>query len=135
MKTRHFFNTVMAALIAVIFSVLAGCATGNGPGNDGPTAAELAAQLAADINAIEAGKATVSGDTVTLTGGVRLTTALTIPEGVTLDLTKETLQLGDNAIFTVNGTVDAKAEGIKVDSAVANPAAINGSGTITLKSK
>jgi hypothetical protein len=127
MKTKHFFNAVMAALIAVIFSVLTGCATGTGGGTGDPAAA--------DINAIEVGKATVSGDTVTLAGGVRLITALTIPEGVTLDLTKETLQLGDNAIFTVNGTVNAKAEGINIDSAAASPATINGNGTIYLKSK
>jgi hypothetical protein len=91
--------------------VLAGC-TSTG-GTEDPTAAELAAQLAEDINAIEAGKATVSGDTVTLTGGVRLeTVVLTVPSGVTLDLTKETLQLANNAILTVNGTVNAKAEGV-----------------------
>jgi hypothetical protein len=113
--------------------VLAGCASATAV--EDPTAAELAAQLAADINAIEAGKATVSGDTVTFTGGVRLTTTLTVPEDVTLDLTKETLQLGDNAIFTVNGTVNAKAAGINIDSAAATPATINGSGTISLKSK
>jgi hypothetical protein len=72
---------------------------------------------------------------VTLTGGVRLTTTLTVPEGVTLDLTKETLQLANNAIFTVNGTVNAKARGVNIDSAVASPAIINGNGTISLKSK
>jgi hypothetical protein len=72
---------------------------------------------------------------VTLTGGVRLTTTLTVPEGVTLDLTKETLQLANNAIFTVNGTVNAKAEGVNIDSAIATPATINGNGNISLKSK
>jgi hypothetical protein len=113
--------------------VLAGCASTTAA--EDPTAEELAAQLAADINAIEEGKAVVNGDTVTLTGGVRLETALTVPEGVTLDLTKETLQVGGNAIFTVNGTVNAKAEGVNVDSAAANPATINGNGTISLKSK
>jgi hypothetical protein len=92
--------------------------------------------LASDINALEAGKATVSGDTVTLTGGVRLENiALTVPSGVTLDLTKETLQLGNGATLTVNGTVNVKAEGINIDSAAASPATINGSGTIYLKSK
>jgi hypothetical protein len=131
MKTKHFFNVVMAALTAVFFSVLAGCATSNDPGNDGPTAAtELATALGGES------KATVNGDTVTLTGGVRLeNAALTVPSGVTLDLTKETIQLGDNAIFTVNGTVNAKAGGINVDSAAAGSATINGSGTISLQSK
>jgi hypothetical protein len=134
MKTKHFFNAVMATIIAVIFSVLAGCASIGA--TEDPTAAELANQLAADLNAIEAEKATVSGDTVTLIGGVRIeNAALTVPEGVTLNLTKETLQLGDNATFTVNGTVNVKAEGINIDSTAASPAAINGSGTISLKSK
>jgi hypothetical protein len=113
---------------------LAGCASTGG--TEGPTAEERAAQLAADINAIKADSATVSGDTVTLTGGIRLgNTVLTVPSGVTLDLTKETLQLGDNATFTVNGTVNARAEGVNIDSAAANPATINGSGTISLRSK
>jgi hypothetical protein len=35
----------------------------------------------------------------------------------------------------VNGTVNARAEGVNIDSAAANPATINGSGTISLKSK
>jgi hypothetical protein len=35
----------------------------------------------------------------------------------------------------VNGTVNAKAEGINIDSAAANPATINGSGTINLSGK
>jgi hypothetical protein len=121
-------------IIGMAFSlVLAGCST---TGNNGPTVEELAEQLAADINDIEAGKAVMGGDTVTLTGGVRLeNAALTVPSGVTLDLTKETLQLANNAIFTVNGTVNAKAEGINIDSAATTPATINGKGTISLKSK
>jgi hypothetical protein len=113
-------------------------ARAEGPAADINAAAELSAveKLAADINAIEAGKATVSGDAVTLTGGVRLeNAALTVPSGVTLDLTKETLHLGNGATLTVNGTVNAKAEGINIDSAAASPATINGSGTISLKSK
>jgi hypothetical protein len=61
--------------------------------------------------------------------------ALTVPSGVTLDLTKETLQLGNGATLTVNGTVNAKAEGINIDSVAASPATIKGSGTISLKSK
>jgi hypothetical protein len=121
-------------IIGMAFSlVLAGCST---TGNNSPTAEELAEQLTEDINDIEAGKAVMDGDTVMLTGGVRLeNAALTVPPGVTLDLTKETLQLANNAIFTVNGTVNAKAEGINIDSVAASPAAINGNGTISLKSK
>jgi hypothetical protein len=91
--------------------------------------------LAADINKISAESATVSRATVTLTNEVRLETALTVPAGVTLDLTKETLQLSDSAVLIVNGTVNAKAEGVNVDSAAASPATINGSGTIRLASK
>jgi hypothetical protein len=92
--------------------------------------------LTENINEIRAGSAEMDGATVTLTGGVRLeNAALTVPSGVTLDLTKETLQLANNAIFTVNGTVNAKAEGVNIDSAEANPATVNGSGTISLKNK
>jgi hypothetical protein len=131
MKTKYFFNVVMAALIAVIFSVLTGCATSG----DGEDQAALAAKLAADLNAVKAGSAEVNGGTVTLTEDIRLETVLTVPEGVTLDLTKETLQLGNGAALTVNGVVNAKAEGINIDSAAASPATINGSGTIQLKSK
>jgi hypothetical protein len=75
---------------------------------------QQAEKLAADINAIAAEKATVSGETASLTGDVRLETALTVPAGVTLDLAQETLELADNAVLTVNGTVNAKAEGIHV---------------------
>jgi hypothetical protein len=128
------------ALVFVFGLVLAGCASApkEGPAADINAAAELSAveKLVADLNAIEAGKAAVSGDTVMLTGGVRFeNAALTVPSGVTLDLTKVTLQLGNGATLTVNGTVNAKAEGINIDSAAASPATINGSGTIQLKSK
>jgi hypothetical protein len=147
MKTKFFFNAVMAALVAAIFSMLMGCAgTGATVGGDpGTAAAELAEQLAVDINAIEAEKATVSGDTVTLTGGVRLeNTALTVPEGVTLDLTADgaELELQDGAVLIVNGTVNARGHGDHGDGWVEGSlrigegaAAINGSGTINLKSK
>lgn len=115
MKTKFFFNAVMAALVAAIFSMLMGCAgTGATVGGDpGTAAAELAEQLAVDINAIEAEKATVSGDTVTLTGGVRLENAvLIVPSSVTLDLTTGVvLELGDGAVLTVNGTVNATGHG------------------------
>jgi hypothetical protein len=124
--------------IGIIALALAavGCTTdgsGNGGGGDDPAAA---VQLAADINAIEAGKAAVSGDTVTLIGGVRLeNAALTVPAGVTLDLTKETLQLAGGAVLTVNGMVNAKADGINIDSPAASAATISGNGTISLASK
>jgi hypothetical protein len=136
MTNKKLLAGMSAMALAFVFGlVLAGCASApTNPGGGGNNAA--AEQLAADINAIEAGKATVSGDAVTLTGGMRLeNTALTVPSGVTLDLTRETLQLGNGATLTVNGTVNAKAEGINIDSAAASPATINGSGTISLQSK
>jgi hypothetical protein len=78
MKTKHFFNAVVAALIAVIFFALAGCAT-NGGASAAPTAADLVRALG--------GKAKVEGGAVILTEYVRLeNAALTVPEGVTLDL-------------------------------------------------
>ncbi|MDR0638203.1 MAG: hypothetical protein LBG27_04755 [Spirochaetaceae bacterium] len=46
-------------------------------------------QLAADLNAIKAGSATVEGATVRFTGEVNLTTGLTVPLGVSLDLTAD----------------------------------------------
>jgi hypothetical protein len=143
MKKNKFFISTMLTVF-VFDLVLAGCATapnGTEPSAaaEQPSAAELsaAAKLASDLNAIEAGKATVSGDAVTLTGGARLENALTVPEGVTLDLTADgaALALGNGATLTVNGMVNAKAEGINIDSAAASPATINGSGTIYLKSK
>ena len=125
-----FFGTLIMGMMFAV--VLTGCiSTGAGDTED-PAAAE---KLAAEINAIEAESAGVDGAKVTLIRELRLTTSLTVPAGVTLDLTKEALQLGDNVAFTVNGAVDAKAEGIKVDSVAANPVVINGNGTIRLRSK
>ena len=121
---------LVPALVFVL--LIAGCAST--PKEPAAGAAD-AAKLVKDINAIKAESAKADGNTVTLTGGIRLETALTIPAGVTLDLTKETLQLANNAVFTVEGTVNAKADGITIDSAAANPATVNGSGTIQLKSK
>ncbi|MDR1972081.1 MAG: hypothetical protein LBQ46_09180, partial [Treponema sp.] len=116
MKTKHFFNAVMmAALIAAIFFVLAACA---GLATGGAAAA---ARLAADFNAVKAGSAKADGGTVTLSGGVSLETALavsagvtlSVPTGVTLDLTAEGAALGlkDGAVLTVDGTVNARGHG------------------------
>jgi hypothetical protein len=93
-----------------------------------------AAQLAADL-----GKA-VKGDTVTLSGWAGIKTALTVPEGVTLDLTAEGagLELRDGAVLTVNGTVNATGyvyEGDEGSLRFNGAATINGNGTICLKSK
>jgi hypothetical protein len=143
MANKKSFSGIPAIALVFVFGlVLAGCASApkEGPAADlNAVAAEpsVAEQLAADINAIEAGKATVSGDTITLIGWAGLKTSLTVPAGVTLDLTTDgaALELQDGAVLTVNGTVNAKSQGINIDSVVANPAIINGSGTIHLKSK
>jgi hypothetical protein len=129
------FGTLIMGM--VFAAVLAGCASTVGSKTPPPPDKQVedAAKLVADLNAIKAGSATVEGATVTLSSEVRLTTGLTVPAGVTLDLTKEALKLDDNAPLTVNGTVDTKNEGINIDSEAANPALINGSGTINLKSK
>jgi hypothetical protein len=88
--------------------------------------------------------AKANGSTVTLTDGVDVVKSLTVPAGVTLDLTtlpdNRSLSLKNGAILTVNGTVNARGDSghggsLNIDSAKANPATINGSGTINLKSK
>jgi hypothetical protein len=127
-----FFGTLIMGMALAL--VLTGCATTVGSGTSA-IPDQQAEQLAVDLNAIKAESAVVEGATVRLTDEVRLTSSLTVPAGVTLDLTKEGLELGDNAVFTVNGTVRAKDEGVKIDSAAANPVVINGSGTIRLNSK
>jgi hypothetical protein len=103
-----------------------------------PRIPEAAAKLAKDLNAAK------TGGTVTLSGWAGLNTALTVPEGVTLDLTQEgaTLELQDGAVLTVNGTVRVTGHGdhgkghvegsLRVGDGVA---VINGSGTISLTSK
>ena len=67
-----------------------------------------AAQLAAALNALNSGSATTSGDTVTLTKGTEVQRNLTVPVGVTLDLTalpdNNSLNLLDGVTLTVNGT-------------------------------
>jgi hypothetical protein len=140
MKNKPFFSGLLIAVLTIIF-VAAGCASAGTGGavEEDPAAAE---QLVADINAIEAGKAVVKGATVTLTGEVRLTTGLTVSAGVTLDLTKEALNLGDNAVLTVNGAVNATGHGDHGGDWVAGnlriedgATAINGSGTIRLADK
>jgi hypothetical protein len=87
----------------------------------------------------------VEGTTVKLTGGfVGIPEDLTVPAGVTLDVTAGGAALGlgsaggynimANVILTVNGTVIAGPDYIRLeDNAIA--ATINGSGTIRLKGK
>ena len=130
-QTIKMFGIVVMIIAAI--TVSAGCTSTQQAGN---SSNESSVHTTPDLVRALYGKATVSGDTIVLTEGVRLENAsLIVPLGVTLDLTKEALQLGNNVIFTVDGAVNAKAEGIIIDSTVENPATINGNGIIYLKSK
>jgi hypothetical protein len=123
---------VIALIIGMASSLLlAGCPT---DGGGDPSAEGLAGQLAADINKISAGSATVNGATVTLSGKLSLESQFTVPAGVTLDLTGDGELALLDAALTVNGTVNAGAQKVRMDSA-ATWGAINGSGTIQLKGK
>jgi hypothetical protein len=142
-------SRISALLLVFVLVGFAGCGTtpqaglpdkadsGQSGGGSG-TEDGRAAQLAADL-----GKA-VSGGTVTLSGWVGLKTTLTIPEGVTLDLTADGagLELQDGAVLTVDGAVNATGHGDHgsgwVDGSLRigdGEAVIAGSGTIYLKSK
>jgi hypothetical protein len=130
----------MVFCIIPLVVVLMGCAStptnpGGGGNNDGTA---QAAKLAADL------KAAKPGSTVTLTGWAGLKEALTVPEGVTLDLTTDgaLLELQDGAVLTVNGTMNTTGHGdhgkgwVEGSLRIGDGAtAINGSGTIYLKSK
>jgi hypothetical protein len=113
-------------------------------GND--TDLTPAAQLAADLNAIKAECATVEGVRVRLAGGenfgavVGLDRNLTVPAGVTLDVTADgaALLLGKeaegtplNVTLTVNGTILAGSNYVRFEDNEWE-ATINGSGTIRL---
>jgi hypothetical protein len=142
MKKRTLF-LLGTLIIGMAFGlVLAGCATDSGVG---PSAEELAAQLAEDINAYHlpweepgsrAGTAVVNGATVTLTRGLQIReTQLTVPKGVTLDVTADGVAyMLINATLTVNGTVNARAGGIRIED-TGIWGLINGNGTIYLKGK
>jgi len=119
-----------------------------------------AEQLAAEFNAIIAGIAKVDGATVTLTGGFFFRWAdegnalwmhgetyefhdgicirkfhLTVPAGVTLDVTADNAALGlGNMTFTVDGTVNTTSNSVRFEDG-ASEATVNGSGSIYLKSK
>jgi hypothetical protein len=131
--------------IIPLVAVLMGCASSGTAiaetnSNAGGTGTEDGGveQLAADL-----GKA-VNGGTVTLSGWAGLKTALTVPEGVTLDLTGDgaALELQDGAVLTVNGTVNTTGHGdhgkgwIEGSLRMGDGAAvIAGKGNINLKSK
>jgi hypothetical protein len=134
-------NTICSGLIGaapVMGFVLSSCATTLGGGRP-PTPdkqAEGATQLTADLNAIKAGSATVEGATVRLSGGfVWLQSDLTVPAGVTLDVTADVAALGPgNVTLTVNGRVNAGLNHVRMEDR-ASEAVINGSGIIRLNSK
>jgi hypothetical protein len=125
------------ALSFIIMLGLAGCATDSGgsslTAND-PAAA--AAQLAADLNAIKAGSVAAEGATVKLADGfVWLQSDLTVPTGVTLDVTTDGAALGlGNVTLTVDGTVIAGPGCVRLEDN-AREAVISGSGTIRLQGK
>jgi predicted small secreted protein len=146
MKTKKSF-LMGAAFILIAAVVLAGCATTKGNGDPAlppPIPDTPAERLAADLNAIEAESATVEGATVKLSDEVQLTTGLTVPAGVTLDLTADgvKIELQNGAELTVDGTVNTSGHGDHGNGWVAGGlrigdgiAVINGSGTIRLQSK
>jgi hypothetical protein len=139
----------MVFCVIPLIMILMGCASietvvvetkDNSPGKY----LNAAKKLAAGINAIKPGSAKVNGDTVTVTDKVELKAVLTVPEGVTLDLTAAgaALELRDGAALTVNGVVNASGHGDHgsgwVDGSLRvgdGAAVIAGSGTIRLTSK
>lgn len=135
MKKKQVLGVLVCA-VTVVALVCAITACGGGAG-DGPplvtaaTLEELTAKMAAAS----------SGDTIALTSQIVLTGSLTVPAGVTLDITaaNAALALGNNAVFTVDGTVNTKGiTGFDSYGIVLMPegtATINGSGIIRLKSE
>jgi hypothetical protein len=126
-----------AIMILLSITLLAACATAQTTTSGGTT---TAAQLAAALNAMNSGSARVSGNTVTLTGGINAQRDIAVPAGVTLDLTglpdNNSLNLRDNITLTVNGMVNAPNGKIGFDDNTnARYATINGNGTINLTGK
>ena len=138
-KTGTFTRIAVIALAEIFALTLAGCATTGG--SETPPApdkqVEDAAQLTADLNAMNEGCARVSGDTVTLTKGTGVQKNLTVPAGITLEITGDGgIWLNNGITLTVNGTVNAPSNRIGPDGSAHSVAAtINGSGTIKLLSK
>lgn len=141
MKCNKFLVKGIFTVVLAFFALMA-CDTGNG---NNPTLEDLAAKLAVDLNAIKAGSATVEGTTVKLTGlgFLGLDRNLTVPVGITLDVTADNAALGlgkggygtpHNVTLTVNGTVIAKAGHVRFEDNE-SAATINGSGTICLNGK
>jgi hypothetical protein len=137
-KSFAFVAGILAALPTVFVLIgFAGCPTSNEA--ERTTEEVAAAELAAAINAMEGqseGHADVNGATVTITGGfVDVRTNLTVPAGVTLDVTEDGAALGlHNATVTVDGTVNAVPDSFCLED-TAEWGTINGSGTIRLAGK
>jgi len=83
-------------------------------------------QLKADL------EAAASGATVTITSYIEAQEDLTVPDGVTLEITGNGGLWLNNANLTVNGTVEAPSNRIGIS---AGDMTIDGSGTINLNSK
>jgi hypothetical protein len=149
MTNKKNLSRIPVIVLVFVLVGFAGCGTapqvglpaqagGGQSGGGSGTENGRAAQLAADL-----GKA-VNGATVRLTDRVEIKTAITVPEGVTLDLTADgaEIELQDGAVLTVNGTVNATGHGDHGSGWVEGSlrigdgtTAINGGGTIYLKSK
>jgi hypothetical protein len=77
------------------------------------------------------GKAAVSGDTVTLTDNVSVTTAIEIPAGVTLSVPKDkVLTLGTGGNLTVTGTLAGAVD--ENDANVAAKVVVTAASTVTV---
>jgi len=137
-----------------IFTLAAASLSANGttdqtpsPSNNGSPAATpqitTAAQLAAELNAMNNGSVQLDGNTVTLTRIIgEIQRNLTVPEGVTLEITDDGALYFYNAALTVNGTVNAPSNKIGIDGGMMERQGkdtgwltINGNGTINLTSK
>ena len=135
---KNLFTATLTLLLSM--TLLATCAiaqTANG-GNANTVGETTAAQLAAALNAMHEGSARASGETVTLTRNVGMQRNLTVPAGVTLDLTGDggIWTQRDGVTLTVNGTVNAPSTRIGFDNGSgARTMTINGNGTINLMSK
>ena len=140
-------KTLFRVTIAVILTLtltLTACTTAQTGGTfgGGNAPATTAAQLARQLNAMHEGSARVSGDTVTLTRNIPIQRNLTVPEGVTLDLTGDWGLWIHDMTLTVNGTVNARGGGdhgngwedggLNINDGAT---VINGNGTINLTSK
>jgi hypothetical protein len=140
-------STTAAGTVVVTATITNGVAVGTDYTQDFSIIINtIAGQLAAALNAITPDSATASGSTVTLAQDVTLTGTLTVPATVTLDLVTnhKSITLGNNAVLTVNGEINAEAAyedeilqsgngRLLVDSAIGTPATVNGSGVVHLK--